>query len=99
MKKTRPVLAGAAVALALLVAACGEDVVSADELSAQTKSSLEQSVGAPLESVECEEAKAEVGETFTCDGTTPNGDQIKIEGEITEVDGDTVNFNVEVVSP
>lgn len=92
-----PALAGAAVIAALSLAACGESTVSADELSTKTKSSLEQSVGAPLESVDCEEAKAEVGETFTCDGTTPNGEQIKIEGEITEVEGDSVNFNVRVV--
>ena len=43
---------------------------------------------------------AEVGETFTCDAAEPNGNEIVIEGEITEVDPDTdrVNFNVEVVS-
>jgi hypothetical protein len=58
-------------------------------------------VGEPLESVDCEEAKAEVGATFNCDGTTPNGDEIKIEGTIDEVDTDSgnVNFTVEVVSP
>ena len=99
MNKNRFVLAGAALAAALFIAACGGDTVSADELSSQTKSSLEQSVGAPLKSVDCEEAKAEVGTTFSCDGTGPNGDQIKIEGKITEVDGDSVKFNVEVVSP
>jgi len=45
--------------------------------------------------------KAEVGQTFACDGTTPYGDEIKIEGKITEVDSEpgNVNFNVEVVSP
>ncbi len=93
-------LAGAAVVAALSLAACSESTVSSDELSAQVKSSLEESVGAPLETVDCPEVKAEVGETFTCDAAEPNGNEIKIDGEITEVDTDTdqVNFNVEVVS-
>ncbi len=93
-------LAGAAAVAALSLAACSESTVSSDELSAQVKSSLEESVGAPLETVDCPEVKAEVGETFTCDAAEPNGNEIKIDGEITEVDTDTdqVNFNVEVVS-
>ncbi len=93
-------LAGAAFVAALSLAACSESTVSSDELSAQVKSSLEESVGAPLETVDCPEVKAEVGETFTCDAAEPNGNEIKIDGEITEVDTDTdqVNFNVEVVS-
>jgi hypothetical protein len=93
-------LAGAALLAALALSACGDSVVSSDELSAQVKSSLEDSVGAPLESVDCPEVPAEVGEKFSCDATEPNGNGIKIEGEITEADSETdeVSFSVEVVS-
>jgi hypothetical protein len=101
MSRTRLCLVGATLLSAFFIAACGEDTVSADELSSQTQTALEESVGAPLESVDCPETTAEVGETFACDGTTPDGSEIKIEGEITEVDSESgsVNFNVEVVSP
>jgi len=100
MNLKRLALAGATVIAVLSLSACGGSAVSSDELSAQVKSSLEESVGAPLESVDCPEVPGEVGETFTCDAAEPNGNEIKIEGEITEVDPDTdrVNFNVEVVS-
>jgi len=101
MSRNRLSLIGATLLATIFLAACGEDTVSADELSSQTQTALEESVGAPLESVECPETAAEVGETFACDGTTPDGSEIKIEGEITEVDSDSgsVNFDVEVVSP
>jgi hypothetical protein len=100
MNLKRLTLAATAAFVALSLAACGDSVVSSDELSAQVKSSLEESVGAPLETVDCPEVKAEVGETFSCDATEPNGNEIGIEGEITQVDSETdqVNFNVEVVS-
>lgn len=100
MTNTRIVLVAVASFAVLSLAACGEKTVSSEDLSAQTKSSLEESVGAPLKSVDCPETKAEVGQKFACDGTTPNGDEIKIEGKITEVDDSgNVAFNVEVVSP
>ncbi len=100
MNPRRLVLISAALLASLALAACSESAVSSDELSSQVKSSLEESVGAPLESVDCPEVTAEVGETFSCDAAEPNGNEIKIDGEITEVDPDTnqVNFNVEVVS-
>jgi len=93
-------LVATAVVAALALAACSESTVSSDELSTQVESSLEESVGAPLETVDCPEVTAEVGETFTCDAAEPNGNEITIDGEITEVDPDTdrVNFTVEVVS-
>ena len=93
-------------ALAILFTGCeasvstGGDTISGDELSAQVKDSLEKQVGAPLDSVACDEVKAEVGEKFTCDGTEPNGNKIVIDGKITKADPDnnTFSFSVEVVS-
>ena len=98
MNPSRPALFAVAAIAALALVACGESAVSSDELSSQVKSALEDSVGAPLESVDCPETKAEVGETFSCDATEPNGNELKLEGEITEVDGDNVRFDVSVVS-
>jgi hypothetical protein len=99
MNPSRLALIGTALLATVVLAACGESTVSSDELSTQVKSSLEQSVGAPLESVDCPEVKAETGETFSCEATEPNGNTVNIEGEITETDSDSgsVNFNVQVV--
>jgi len=98
MNPSRPALLAVAVIAAFALAACGASTVSSDELSSQAKTALEESVGAPLESVDCQETDAEVGATFTCDATEPNGNKLKLEGTITEVDGDNVKFDVEVVS-
>ena len=49
MTRTRLSLIGATLRATVFLAACGEDTVSADELSTQTQTALEESVGAPLE--------------------------------------------------
>ncbi len=92
-------LTGVAVLAALALGACSDSTVSSEELSDQVQSSLEETVGAPLESVDCPEVPAETGETFSCEATEPNGNTVNVEGEITEVDSDTdrVNFTVQVV--
>jgi hypothetical protein len=98
MNPSRPAILAVAILASFALAACGASTVSSDELSSQAKSALENSVGSPLGSVDCPETDAEAGTTFECDATTPNGDQLKLEGTITEVDGDNVKFDIKVVS-
>lgn len=100
MNPSRFMLLGIALLASLALAACGESTVSADEMSTQVQSSLEDSGAPPIDSVDCPEVKAEKGETFKCDANLANGRIVKIAGEITEADPDnsTVNFTVRVVS-
>jgi hypothetical protein len=94
MSRSRFSLIGVTLLATFFLVACGESTIASDDLSAQVKEGLEQEVGAPLESVDCPEVKAEVGETFTCDGTTPDGSGITIDGEVTEYDSDSEEYKV-----
>ena len=82
--------------LALLgVAACGEKTVDADAAARTITDFVERGTGFSADDVECpEDVKAEVGETFECTFTGPEGPYVAAV-EITEVDGDDARFQIE----
>jgi|GEM_PF-2979456 len=103
MSRTRLSLIGATLLATVFLAACGESTIASDDLSGKVKDGLQPQlteVRVTLESVDCPDVKAEVGETFTCDGATPEGGGLTIDGEVTEYDSDSGQYNVtyEVVS-
>jgi hypothetical protein len=103
MSRSRLSIVGITVLATVLLAACGEAVITSDDLSQKVQDGLQPQlteVGVTLESVDCPEVTAEVGETFTCEGATPEGGGLTIDGEVTEYDSDSEQYNVsfEVVS-
>jgi hypothetical protein len=87
-------LAGATLALA----ACGENTVAQDELEAEVKRVLTEEVGTAPKSISCPgDLKAEKGEKMTCELEAPNGEKVKAQVTVTEVEGDNAKFDVEVV--
>ena len=103
MSRSRLSLIGVTLLATVLLAACGESTISSDDLSSKVQDGLQPQlteVGVTLDSVDCPDVTAEVGETFTCEGTTPEGGGLTIDGEVTEYDSDSGEYNVtfEVVS-
>ena len=88
-------IAIAAVALLLGLAACGEKTVDADAAATTITGFVEQETGFRADDVECpDDVKAEVGETFECTFTGPEGPYVA-SVEITEVDGDDAQFRID----
>ncbi len=73
-----------------------ETTVDADQVAGRVSDQLEQRVGRAPDSVDCpDDLDAEVGATVRCtltDGET----QLGVDVTVTEVDGDTVRFSVQV---
>lgn len=91
-------LTGAVLGLGLagLVAGCGSGSVSADDVAEQAKTSLEEQVGQPAESVECEDdLKAEVDESVRCE-LTAQGQTYGLTATVSSVDGDNVQMEFQV---
>jgi hypothetical protein len=87
-----------AASLALGLAACGDDVVSQDEVEKEVKSLISEQVGEEPKEVDCpEDLKAEKGEKMRCKLVTKKGEELGAEVVVTSVDGDKANFSVEVV--
>jgi hypothetical protein len=85
----------AAAALALFLAACGQAVIEADEAESSVAEVVSSEAGFEPEDVECpDDVDAEVGGTFTCTFTGPDG-PYDAEVEMTEVDGEQVQFQIE----
>lgn len=85
----------AAVALALLLAACGEKTVDATEAEETVAGVIADETGFEAEDMSCpEDIKAEVGEEFECEFTGPEGPYVA-SVTITEVDGDDATFEIE----
>lgn len=83
-------------ALAALVAGCGTPTLAESDIEEQAEDVLEDAVGVRPE-VDCpDDLVAEVGETLECTLTAPDGSQLGTTITVTEVDGDTVLFDVEV---
>ena len=106
MKFGRGLFAPAAVAVAALtLAGCsfscsiGESTATSDELNSQLRDSYESQTGIALTSIDCEEAKAEVGKEFECTATNERDVDLEIEGKITSVDesDDTFKFDWNVI--
>ena len=88
-------IAIAALALLLGLAACGDKTVDADAAATTIADFVEQETGFRADDVECpDDAKAEVGETFECTFTGPEGPYVALV-EITEIDGDDARFQID----
>ena len=88
--------AGAAVAAALTIAACGgyDSGQAEDEIVDKLSSQVEQAVGSPITSASCpDDVELKAGETFDCTATLENGDELTVNSEITDDDG-TATFNI-----
>ena len=98
MKTRRSLAAAAAVAaLGLTASACGEEVVSKDEVQDELARLIEQQAGEKPKSVDCpEDLKAEKGEKMKCK-VSAGGQDVNAEVTVTSVDGDKANFSVEIV--
>ena len=97
MRLNRVGAAAAVAALALGASACGEEVVSQDEVESEVSSLIAQQVGEKPKSVDCpEDLKAEKGEKIRCK-VSAGGQDVNAEVTVTSVDGDKANFSVEVV--
>lgn len=92
--RIRTLAVGSVAALAL--AGCGASSIAGDELADQVNTQLTEQVGQEPDEVECpEDLDAEVGATTQC--TLTAGDEsYNVDVEVTEVDGDTANFSIEV---
>jgi len=103
MSRSRLSVIGVILLATVFLAACGESTITSDDLSGKVKDGLQPQltdVRVTLESVDCPDVKAEVGETFTCEGATPEGGGLTIDGKVTEYDSDSGQYDVsfEVVS-
>ena len=101
-------------ALLLLVAAAaltgcefglsaGEEAVPSDEVAKQAKSSLnevaEEEGFPPITEIECpDDLDDEEGATTRCD-VVVDGEELEVVATVTEVDGDRVDMNFEIVEP
>jgi Domain of unknown function (DUF4333) len=83
-----------AATLAFGLAACGEKTVDADSAAASVTDVVAEQTGFEPDDVSCpDDVEAEVGVTFECDFTGPDGDYLA-EVEIVEVSGDEAQFRV-----
>lgn len=90
--------AGLAVALAALLslplASCGQRTLDNAELESTLKRQLDSSAGVTSRSVACpDDITAEQGRRFDCKLVAPNGDQVRVEVQLTNDQG---GFNAEV---
>lgn len=86
--------------LLLVLAACSASVggsqVSSDDLADQVSTKLAELVGRAPEKVECPDPlEAKVGAEVRC-SLTDSGETYGISVTATEVDGDTVSFDIQV---
>ena len=84
-----------ALILALALAACGEKTVVPDEAANSVTELVSEQTGFEPTDVECpDDVEAEVGGTFECTFTGPEG-PYTADMEITEVEGEDVVFSIE----
>ena len=77
---------------------CSSAVAQAD-VEDQISSQFEKQIGTPPEDVSCpEDLPAEKGAEMTCTLTT-DGTDYDVKVNVTSVEGDTANFDIEVVDP
>ncbi|MGE4427871.1 MAG: DUF4333 domain-containing protein [Solirubrobacteraceae bacterium] len=86
-----------AVAATLLLAACGTETLNQDEVESTITAQFKQQ-GVPLTEVSCkDDVKAEVGEPLSCTGKNPAGTVLRIEGKVSERNGDKARFEAKAV--
>lgn len=89
-------LALATVAGFALVAGCGSSAVAQSDVEAQISSQLAEQVGQEPDDVVCPgDLDAEVDTEMECT-LTAGEDELPVTATVTDVDGDTVNFDIEV---
>ena len=82
-------------ALALLLAACGEKTVDTDAAEETVVDLIDEQTGFEATDMSCpEDVEAEVGATFECTFTGPEGPYVA-SVEVTEVDGEDAVFQVD----
>lgn len=81
----------------LLLSACGTDTVDQGDLEDQVKASLTESVGQAPKDIDCpDELEAEEGATTTCVLTADDDSTIDVEVEVSGVDDDRVDLDIQV---
>jgi len=89
--------AGCAAALAAVtLAACGgyDSGEAETQIDEKLSSQVEQAVGSPISSVSCPgDVELEAGTTFDCTATLENGEELTVNSEITDDDGNAT-FNI-----
>lgn len=89
-----PVLAVPAMVLGS--AGCGANAVTADDVEMQISDQLEEQVGQQPDDVSCpDDLPAEEGESIRCE-LTAGEDTLGVTATVTSVEGDTVNFDIQV---
>lgn len=80
------------------LAACGQKTVNTDQAEATIASEFKQQ-GIPLTKVSCPgDIEAKVGTRVSCTALNPAETELKLEGKVTEVNGDKARFQVKAVS-
>lgn len=80
------------------LAGCSSAVPQAD-VEDQISSQYEKQIGTPPDDVSCpEDLNAEKGATMTCQLTDSDG-EYDVKVTVTSVEGDTANFDIEVLDP
>lgn len=94
----RSALAALVIVAAATLAGCSSAVAQAD-VEDQISQRFEEQVGEPPEDVACpEDLDAEKGAEMTCT-ITADGTDYDVKVSVTSVEGDTANFDIEVVDP
>lgn len=94
----RSALAAIAIVASATLAGCSSAVAQAD-VEDQISQQFEKQVGEAPEDVSCpEDLTAEKGEEMTCQ-VTAEGTEFDVLVTVTSVEGDTANFDIEVVDP
>jgi hypothetical protein len=85
-----------ALAVALMVAGCGDTVVDSTKAGDTAQASLEKSLHEKITSVECPSGqKVEVGKKFTCTVVFPHGRQEIVTLKIRDKDADLNTVGIE----
>ena len=82
-------------AFALFLAACGEKTIKADAAEETVSGLIADQTGFEADDMKCpDDVKAEVGATFECTFTGPEGPYVA-DVEVTEVDGEDATFQID----
>jgi hypothetical protein len=82
--------------LVLALASCGTGTVAADDVAEQAEVALEGQLGTRYE-ISCpDDLPAEVGATTRCTLAADEDTELGVDITVTEVEGDTVNFDIQV---
>jgi hypothetical protein len=93
----RRLLATAAVGSALLLTACGEDVVDEAEVESQAEKAITEQVGQAPKRIDCPgDLKAEKGEKMTCTLVAGDDSELDVEVTVTSAEDGNAKFDVQV---